>query len=109
MKRILITSILLGSFLVAGISQTENLQKLGKDPVKKVIAAMSLEEKAALVVGTGMRMPVVPLLPVREWKYSRKSPANLSPCNWHNSKSCCRSGRHYFYTATAGNYSNGSD
>jgi beta-glucosidase len=30
---------------------------LGKDPVKKVIAAMTLEEKAALVVGTGMRMP----------------------------------------------------
>ncbi len=57
MKRTLITSILLGSFLVMGISQTGNLPKLGKDPVKKIIAAMTLEEKAALVVGTGMKMP----------------------------------------------------
>jgi|GEM_PF-5917121 len=38
-------------------SQTAVAPKLGKDPVKKVIAAMTLEEKAALVVGTGMRMP----------------------------------------------------
>jgi len=30
--------------------------KLGKDPVKKIISAMTLEEKAALVVGTGMLM-----------------------------------------------------
>lgn len=57
MKRIIITSVLLGSFLLSGISQTGNAPKLGKDPVKKVIAAMTLEEKAALVVGTGMRMP----------------------------------------------------
>jgi beta-glucosidase len=34
--------------------------KLGKDPVKKIISAMTLEEKAALVVGTGMRMPGEP-------------------------------------------------
>jgi beta-glucosidase len=57
MKRIIIALFLLGSFLVAGNSQTGNIPKLGKDPVKKVIAAMTLEEKAALVVGTGMRMP----------------------------------------------------
>ena len=30
--------------------------QLGKAPVKQVIAAMTLEEKASLVVGTGMRM-----------------------------------------------------
>lgn len=32
----------------------------GKDPVSKVIAAMTLEEKAAFVAGTGMRMPGMP-------------------------------------------------
>ena len=57
MKRFLISSVLLGSLLISGNSQTGNIPKLGKDPVKKVIAAMTLEEKAALVVGTGMRMP----------------------------------------------------
>jgi beta-glucosidase len=40
-----------------GFAQNAVAPKLGKDPVKKVIAAMTLEEKAALVVGTGMRMP----------------------------------------------------
>jgi len=34
------------------------LPQLGKDSLKKVITAMSLEEKAGLVVGTGMKMPV---------------------------------------------------
>jgi len=57
MKRFFISTILLGSLLISGNSQTGNVPKLGKDPVKKVIAAMTLEEKAALVVGTGMRMP----------------------------------------------------
>jgi beta-glucosidase len=31
--------------------------RLGKDPIKKVIAAMTLEEKAYFVTGTGMIMP----------------------------------------------------
>ena len=53
MKRILMASVL----LISANCQTGNTPKLGKDPVKKVIAAMTLEEKAALVVGTGMRMP----------------------------------------------------
>ena len=57
MKRFLISSVLLGSLLISGNSQTGNVPKLGKDPVKRVIAAMTLEEKASLVVGTGMRMP----------------------------------------------------
>lgn len=34
--------------------------KFGKDPVNKVIAAMTLEEKASFVVGTGMRFPGMP-------------------------------------------------
>jgi beta-glucosidase len=57
MKRILTASVLLISFVISANCQTGNTPKLGKDPVKKVIAAMTLEEKAALVVGTGMRMP----------------------------------------------------
>jgi len=57
MKRILMASVLLISFIISVNSQNGNAPKLGKDPVKKVIAAMTLEEKAALVVGTGMRMP----------------------------------------------------
>ncbi len=34
----------------------KSLPQLGKDPVSKVIAAMSPEEKVSLVVGGGMRM-----------------------------------------------------
>ena len=57
MKKKLFSIVLsLGVFL-SGYSQNAIVPKLGKDPVKKVIAAMTLEEKAALVVGTGMRMP----------------------------------------------------
>jgi len=57
MKRILISSVLSIALFMSGIAQNAVSPKLGKDPVKKVIAAMTLEEKAALVVGTGMRMP----------------------------------------------------
>jgi beta-glucosidase len=34
----------------------KSLPKLGKDPLSKVISAMTLEEKVNLVVGMGMRM-----------------------------------------------------
>lgn len=57
MKIFLISSVLSIVFLLSGIAQNSVVPKLGKDPVKKVIAAMTLEEKASLVVGTGMRMP----------------------------------------------------
>ncbi|MFA5818042.1 MAG: glycoside hydrolase family 3 C-terminal domain-containing protein [Bacteroidales bacterium] len=57
MKKTLITSVLCVSFFMSGSAQNANTPKLGKDPVKKVVAAMTLEEKAGLVVGTGMRMP----------------------------------------------------
>jgi hypothetical protein len=36
---------------------SQETPKLGKDPIKKVIAAMTLEEKAYFVTGTGMSMP----------------------------------------------------
>jgi beta-glucosidase len=38
----------------------KSLPKLGKDPIIRVISAMTLEEKVNLVVGTGMRMPGAP-------------------------------------------------
>ncbi len=57
MKRIVFFLFLCLAFFITGMSQEANTPKLGKDPVKKVIAAMTLEEKASLVVGTGMRMP----------------------------------------------------
>lgn len=71
MKRILMASVLLISFIISVNSQNGNAPKLGKDPVKKVIAAMTLEEKAALVVGTGMRMPGSPPPPT-----NANAPAN---------------------------------
>lgn len=58
MKKILLSLVLIAAFALSGFSQA--LPQLGKDPVKKVIAAMTLEEKAALVVGTGMRMGGAP-------------------------------------------------
>jgi len=57
MKRILISSVLSIALFMSGIAQNAVSPKLGRDPLKKVIASMTLEEKAALVVGTGMRMP----------------------------------------------------
>jgi beta-glucosidase len=47
--------------IAAGLScLAQTLPQLGKDPVKNVIAAMTLEEKATLVVGASMRMPGAP-------------------------------------------------
>jgi beta-glucosidase len=38
-------------------AQTQKAPQLGKSPLKDVIAAMTLEEKAKMVVGNGFRMP----------------------------------------------------
>lgn len=54
MKYKIIALVTLISFGVIGFSQTP--PQLGKDPVAKVIGAMTLEEKAGLLVGQGMRM-----------------------------------------------------
>jgi beta-glucosidase len=54
MKHKIFVLITLVSFGVISFSQTA--PQLGKDPVSKVITAMTLEEKASLVVGMGMRM-----------------------------------------------------
>ena len=75
MKNFLILSVLSIVFLLSGIAQISVVPKLGKDPVKKVIAAMTLEEKASLVVGTGMRMPGGPP-PAANANPAVKPPAN---------------------------------
>ncbi|MDP4222656.1 MAG: glycoside hydrolase family 3 C-terminal domain-containing protein [Bacteroidota bacterium] len=46
--------------LPALVLQAQNLPQLGKAPVSKIVGAMTLEEKANLVVGTGMRMMGMP-------------------------------------------------
>ena len=46
-----------GSSLMAQSQQSKSLPQLGKAPVKDVIAAMTLEEKASLVVGGGINIP----------------------------------------------------
>jgi len=46
----------LGAWALSSPAQQVQAPKLGIAPLKDVIAAMTLEEKAALVVGTGMRM-----------------------------------------------------
>ena len=38
------------------LTQEVQAPQLGQAPVQEVVAAMTLEEKASLVVGTGMRM-----------------------------------------------------
>lgn len=57
MKKFLISLIVSIAFFLPGIAQKATGPTIGKEPVKKVIKAMTLEEKASLVVGTGMRMP----------------------------------------------------
>ena len=51
-------NIFLCLFLASGLfSQAQDkLPQLGKSPVTEIVKAMTLEEKASLVVGTGMRM-----------------------------------------------------
>jgi beta-glucosidase len=43
--------------LAAGLGMLTQTPQLGKDPMKDVVASMTLEEKAYFVTGTGMTMP----------------------------------------------------
>jgi beta-glucosidase len=52
--------VLTGAALAADPPSAKSEPQLGKAPIKSVIAAMTLEEKAALVVGEGRRMPFPP-------------------------------------------------
>ncbi|HOK75882.1 MAG TPA: hypothetical protein PLS74_12260 [Bacteroidales bacterium] len=58
MKRKLIVLLVAVVIFFDGFAQ--QLPQLGKDPVKKVVSAMTLEEKVSIVVGAGMRMPGAP-------------------------------------------------
>jgi beta-glucosidase len=40
--------------------KAQKLPQLGKDPVSRVVAAMTLEEKTSIVAGTGIRIPGLP-------------------------------------------------
>lgn len=57
---------LYATMLVAGLLitwstiQAASLPKLGESPIKEVIAALTLEEKVSLVMGTGMDLPGLP-------------------------------------------------
>lgn len=62
MKRFTVscTRILFISMILVWMSecaQSQTLPQLGKDPVKKIVEALTLDEKAKLVVGMGFRMP----------------------------------------------------
>lgn len=59
-KFILLILCVFAGLLLFGQPTTKTLPQLGKDPLSKVIAAMTLEEKVNLVVGQGMRMPGAP-------------------------------------------------
>ena len=62
MKKIRSSLLVIAAGLFPIALQAQHLQTpvLGKASVKQVIAAMTLEEKASLVVGTGMNMPIPP-------------------------------------------------
>jgi len=53
---LIVTLCLFYAWVVSAPAQNTQVPQLGKASVKQVVAAMTLEEKASLVVGTGMRM-----------------------------------------------------
>jgi beta-glucosidase len=60
-------------------SPGQNVPQLGKDPIKKVIAAMTLEEKAKLLVGAGRGFGPPPPPPSTVKKDSTAKPATPPP------------------------------
>ncbi|HVS92523.1 MAG TPA: glycoside hydrolase family 3 C-terminal domain-containing protein [Mucilaginibacter sp.] len=63
-KRVLLLSALMlgamAGFHASAQQKSAGLPQLGKSPIRDVIKAMTLEEKAKLVVGMGFRMPAAP-------------------------------------------------
>lgn len=49
--------VVFAGFISLSTNAQQKLPQLGKDPIKDVIKAMTLEEKTKLVVGNGFRMP----------------------------------------------------
>lgn len=57
--------VVFAGFIGLSANAQQKLPQLGKDPIKDVIKAMTLEEKAKLLVGNGFRMPgAAPQVPV---------------------------------------------
>jgi beta-glucosidase len=56
-KSIFVLTCLFASAMFASAQTNKGLPQLGENSIKEVIAAMTLEEKAKLVVGNGFRMP----------------------------------------------------
>jgi beta-glucosidase len=57
MKAVALVAVAALSLLTFGLSAGKEAPQLGKGTIKKVIAAMTLEEKAYFVTGTGMTLP----------------------------------------------------
>ena len=66
--------------LAFGQNKSNPVPQLGKDSIKKVIAAMTLEEKAYFVTGTGMNMPGIPGLQMINQRQALQSLAK--PRSW---------------------------
>jgi beta-glucosidase len=75
MKSTIISLVLFLACFVSGYAQNAAAPRLGNDPVTKIVSAMTLEEKAAIVVGTGMKMSGGPA-PSPDGKTPAISPAN---------------------------------
>jgi beta-glucosidase len=71
-KFVLVILLIFTGYFLNAQTSSKTLPQLGKDPLSKVIAAMTLEEKASLVVGTGMRMQGAP-------RETAKAPEQMSP------------------------------
>jgi beta-glucosidase len=56
-KKYIFEAVAVLGLLAFVLGETPKAPKLGRNPVKDVIAAMTLEEKAYFVTGTGMKMP----------------------------------------------------
>ena len=55
-----LTIVFLGGFPALSGCRGGKTPRLGKDPVARVVAAMTLDEKAWFVTGTGMELPGMP-------------------------------------------------
>ncbi|OFY43594.1 MAG: glycosyl hydrolase [Bacteroidetes bacterium RBG_13_44_24] len=77
MRNKLLVFLIISSMGLISFSQTA--PQLGKDPVAKVIGAMTLEEKASLVVGMGMRMNFSGGAPGQQGQGRPPRPENANP------------------------------
>ncbi|WPV01968.1 hypothetical protein SNE26_09295 [Mucilaginibacter sp. cycad4] len=81
MKRHILLYLLLSiAYFASGQTTDQNVPQLGKDPIKKVMAAMTLEEKTKLVTGMGLgAFGHEPVAGRTEVKVTGAAGANLIP------------------------------